>query len=86
MAIEEKSVIDLISVTELGSIEVRRADIVLRDGEEIAKNYHRHVLLPGDDLMGQDERVAAIAKVVWTPEVVEAHKLTQTTPIEGELK
>lgn len=86
MTIEEKSVVDLISVTELGSVEVRRADIVLRDGEEIAKTYHRHVLMPGDDLSGQSAKVSAIAKAVWTPDVIEAHKALQNHSTEGELK
>lgn len=76
MAIEEKSVIDLISVTELGFVEVRRADLVLRDGEELAKTYHRHVLAPGDNLAEQDTKVAAIAMAAWTPDVIAAYKAT----------
>ncbi len=68
--LEEVSTIDLIQVTEAGHVQVRRADRVLRDGVEIAKTYHRHVLSPGDDLAGQDARVVAIAKTVWTPDVV----------------
>lgn len=61
----EDSIIDLISVTENNSIEVRRADRIFRDGEEISKTYHRHVLQPGDDLTNQDPKVVAIANLVW---------------------
>lgn len=65
MAITEVSVIDKIEVLEDGQIQVRRANKVLRDGVEIAKTYHRHVLAPGDDLTGQDARVIAVAQAVW---------------------
>lgn len=73
----ESSVIDSIDVLETGVIQVRRADRVCRDGVEIAKSYHRHCLAPGEDLSGQDARVAAVAKAVWTPEVIEAYQAQQ---------
>ena len=63
--ITELSVIDKIEVLEDGHIQVRRADKVLRDGVEVAKTYHRHVLAPGDDLSGQDAKVVAVATAVW---------------------
>jgi urease accessory protein UreE len=63
--ITELSTIDKIEVLEDGQIQVRRADKVLRDGTEIAKSYHRHVLAPGDDLTGQDAKVIAIATAMW---------------------
>ena len=69
----ETSIIDSINVTASGHIEVRRADIVLRNGVEIAKTYHRHVLEPGDDLSKQEDRVAAVARSVWTPELVASY-------------
>lgn len=72
--ITEASTIDSINVTEAGYIEVRRADKVFRDDEEIAKTYHRHVLVPGDDLSEQDPKVVAVATAVWTPEVVAAYQ------------
>jgi len=74
MVLTEASTVDAITVKETGHVEVRRATRILRDGEEVAKTYHRHVLSPGDDLRGQDERVVTIAEVAWTPEVVTAHE------------
>ena len=68
----ESSIIDSINVKADGQIEVRRADLILRDGVEINKSYHRHVLSPGDDLTGQDSRVADIATIAWTNEVIAA--------------
>jgi hypothetical protein len=77
MALIEQSVIDQIEVTRNGSVNVRRADLILKDGAEIGKTYHRHVLAPGDDLSDQDAKVTAIAQAVWTPEVLDAYKATR---------
>jgi hypothetical protein len=70
MALTERSTIDKIEVLENGIIQVRRADIVERDGLEIAKSYHRWTLTPGQDLTGQEQRVIDVAAAVWTAEVV----------------
>ena len=56
------------------SIGVRRADIVSKDGVEIARSYHRSLFNPGDDLSGQPQEVQDIAAVVWTDEVIAAYK------------
>ncbi len=72
--LEKKLVIDQIEVLRSGTIQVRRADLIIEDGKEIAKTYHRHCLAPGDDLAGQDERVSAVAQAVWTPEVIKEYK------------
>ena len=63
-----------LNITELGHIQVRRITRIMEDGVEISKTYHRHVLSPGDDLSGQDERVIAVSEVVWTPEVIKEYK------------
>jgi len=73
MAITEQAVIDQITVLEDGQIEVRRADKILRDGVEIAKSYHRHVVVPGASLSGEDARVAAVGAAVHTSAVVAAY-------------
>lgn len=33
-----------------------------------------HIVIPGDDYSGQNERVAAVCAAVHTPEVIEAYK------------
>jgi len=70
MALTERNTVDKIEVLENGIIQVRRADIVERDGLEIAKSYHRWTLTPGQDLTGQEQRVIDVAAAVWTAEVV----------------
>ena len=72
--LKKLSIIDQIEVTRHGNIQVRRANLIMEDGVEIAKTYHRHVLAPGDDLDGQDERVKAVANAVWTPKVIKEFK------------
>jgi hypothetical protein len=66
----EESVIDQITILEAGQIQVRRADKVFRDGVEIAKAFHRHVISPGQDLTNEDPRVQKVAKAVHTAKVI----------------
>jgi len=77
MALTEDTIIDSIDVLPDGQIQVRKANRVFRDGEEISKSYHRHVVAPGDDLSKEDPRVAEIGAVVHTVEVIAAFKATQ---------
>jgi hypothetical protein len=80
MALKEKNEIDLIEITAIGAIQVREATVILKNGKEISRTFHRYVLLPGADLEGQPARVKAIAKAIWTPEVLSDYKaLAQKT-------
>ena len=63
-----------IEVLENGILQIRRSDIVLKDGTEIGRQYHRHILVPGDDLSNEVQRVVDVANVTWTAEVVTAYK------------
>ena len=62
---------------ENGSVQVRTANVILRDDEEISRSFHRHVLPPGSDLAGEDERVAAVATATWTDAVVADYQKSQ---------
>ena len=77
MALTEDSVVDSIEVLLDGQIQVRTANRVFRDGEEISKTFHRHVVSPGNDLSKEDPRVAAIGATVHTEEVIAAFKDAQ---------
>lgn len=74
MRITEESLVDSINVIESGHVQVRRVTRVMKDGEAIAKTYHRHVLSPGDDLANEDPKVQAIAKAAWTKDVISGHQ------------
>lgn len=74
MSLQESSFIDQIEVNSICAINVRRADVITKDGKEISRMYHRHSLVPGSDLTGEDAKVVAIAQAVWTPEVIAAYQ------------
>ena len=73
MALTKEIVVDKIEVLEMGQVQVRTATRVLEDGVALSSSYHRHVVVPGDDLSGQNERVSAVATATWTPAVVTAY-------------
>lgn len=54
-------------------LQVRRADIVEKDGVEVGRTYHRHACVPGTDVSGDCAQVQAIAGALWTDEVVAAY-------------
>lgn len=74
MALTEKTIIDLVEVLESNVLQVREATIIERDGVEISRTFNRYVATPGDDLSGSNNKVRAIAEVLWTPEVINEYK------------
>ena len=73
MALIKQQITGQIEVGELGTIGLRTDTVVLDDGVEISRNFHRKVLSPGDDVTGEDAKVQAVANAVWTDEVVAAY-------------
>ena len=74
MTLASTNTIDRIEVLENGVIQVRQAEIITKDGNEIARNFSRWVLSPGDDVSTQDPKIKAIATAVWTAEVISAYQ------------
>jgi hypothetical protein len=74
MALIEKQIVDLVELVQTNHIQVRTANIIEKDGIEIARTFNRHVLSPGDDVSGQDPKVQAIANAIWTEEVIAAYQ------------
>ena len=85
MALTERFENDKIEIVgQYKSIQVRRADIVERDGVEIARTFHRHVLQCGSldsennlvdtDISGEDADVQAICNAAWTQSIKDAWK------------
>jgi hypothetical protein len=77
MALEKKTVTGQLEVGENGSIGLRTDTVVLDDGVELNRSFHRKVLAPGDDVSGEDAKVQAVANAVWTDEVVAAFVASQ---------
>ena len=72
MALTEKIEIGSIEVLPMGQIQVRTDTIIERDGVELSKSYHRHVVEPDSDTSNEDQRVKDIANTVHTPAVKQA--------------
>ena len=86
MALTERFENDKIEIVgQYKAVQVRRADIIEKDGVEVARSFHRHVLNPGTlgdgdvlvdtDISGEDADVQAICNAAWTDEVKEAYRL-----------
>lgn len=73
MAFTEKQEYKVEVIPPYSTLQVRRADIVEKDGVEVGRTYHRHVCVPGTDVSGDCAEVQAIAGVLWTTEVVDAY-------------
>jgi hypothetical protein len=74
MALTEKTLVDKVELVQSNHIQVRTANIIEKDGTEIARTFHRHVLSPGDSIVNEDPKVQAIANAVWTEEVIAAYQ------------
>jgi len=79
MALTEETVQDKIEVVgEHKAVQVRTATVIKRDGVEISRNFHRHVLHPSTktddgwadtDISGESTAVQGICNAVWTDAV-----------------
>ena len=81
MAITKETQIGKIEVVgQYKSVQVRTDTVVMEDGEELSRKYHRHALMPDADISAEHSEVQAICNVVWTQAIkdaYEAFKLTQ---------
>ena len=77
MTLEKVISVDLIEVVENGCIQVRTKTAIVEDGKQISGTFHRHVVAPGADYSGEDDRVKAIAKSIHTSAVIAAYKAAQ---------
>ena len=85
MALTERFENDKIEVVgTYKAVQVRRADIIEKDGVEIARSFHRHTLNCGSidesdelvdtDISGEDADVQAICNAAWTQTIKDAYK------------
>jgi hypothetical protein len=81
MALIEKTIVDKIEIIENSSIQVRTATIIEKDGTELTRTFHRHVLAPGADLTNEDPKVQAIASAIWTEEVIAAYSASLVSQV-----
>ena len=74
MALEEETIQDKIEVVQPHSmVQVRTATVIKRDGVEISRSFHRHVIAPNDDVSGEPQEVQDLAALLHTQEVKDAY-------------
>ena len=74
MALTEETIQDKIEIVGVHKhIQVRTATVIKRDGVEISRSYHRHVVAPDDDITGESAEVQAICAAVHTQAVKDAY-------------
>ena len=64
MALTKSTKTDRIEVLARGQLQIRSATTFAEDGVELSESYHRHVLVPGDDTSGEQQRVQDVAVAV----------------------
>jgi hypothetical protein len=74
MALSKETVIDKREILELGQIQIRTVTKIIEDGNVISSSYHRHVIVPGQDISNEDAETQAIATALWTPEKISAYE------------
>jgi len=75
MALEKQIIDDKIEI--VGShkhIQIRQATVILDDGVEISRSFHRRVVGPLDDVSNETDEIKALAAVVHTAEVKAAYQ------------
>ena len=77
MALTERTEISRREVLADGQIQVRTDTVIERDGVEISRSFHRHVVVPGQDVSGQDASVQTVANAVHTAEVIAAYRAAE---------
>ena len=69
MALEKSTKDDKIEIVDVGdwkNIQVRTATMVIEDGTEISRNFHRHVVDPNSDLSNESDEVKKLAEIYFT--------------------
>ena len=84
MALTKEVVIDQITVTDNGVIQLREVTRVLEDGVVLSEQYHRSSLEPGQDVSAQPDNVQAICAAAWTTEVVAAYQAARAAAADAQ--
>lgn len=75
MALEKVITQDKIEIVgEHKAVQVRTRTAILEDGVEITANFHRHVIMPGEDYSSESAEVRAICAAVHTDSVISAYE------------
>ena len=88
MAITKETQIGKIEVVgKYKSVQVRTDIVVMEDGEELSRKYHRHTLTPDAVITDEHNEVKAVCNAVWTDQVkadYETFKASQEAALNQE--
>jgi len=74
MALTKETQIGKIEVVgKYKSVQVRTDTVVMEDGIELSRKYHRHSLSPDAVITGEHADVQAVCNAVWTQDVKDAY-------------
>ena len=74
MALTEEIVQDKIEIVgDYKHIQVRTDTIIKKDGVEISRSFHRHVVSPNSDVSGESDDVKALATQFHTDAIKTAY-------------
>jgi hypothetical protein len=82
MALTKQVIQDKVEIVNVGDykvLQVRTKTAIIEDGTELSSSYHRHVVMPTDDLSNESAEVVAIANAVFTQEMKDAYTASQTS-------
>jgi hypothetical protein len=54
-------------------VQVRTDTVVMEDGEELSRKYHRHSLVPDAVITDEHSEVQTVCNAVWTQDVKDAY-------------
>ena len=88
MALTKETQIGKIEVVgKYKCVQVRMDIVVMEDGEELSRKYHRHALSPDADISAEHAEVQAVCNAVWTQDVKDAYttfKAEQEAALDNE--
>ena len=79
MALTKETQIGKIEVVgKYKCVQVRTDIVVMEDGEELSRKYHRHALSPDAVITDENAEVQAVCNAVWTQAVKDAYEAFKT--------
>ena len=80
MAITKETQIGKIEVVgQYKFVQVRTDVVVMEDGTELSRKYHRHALSPDAVITDEHSEVQAVCNAVWTQAVKDAYATFKAT-------
>ncbi len=75
MAITKETQIGKIEVVgKYKAVQVRTDTVIIEDGNELSRKYHRHSLTPDANISNEHSEVQAVCNAVWTQDVKDAYQ------------